>query len=287
VSNSLPQNWRLGLIGWPLTHSLSPQLHTAALAAAGLAGEYCLYPLAPLPEGQPALRDFLDGLRRGALEGINVTIPYKQAVIPYLDQLTPAAAAIGAVNTILRRGETLVGDNTDAPGFLADLEQVLDVQSNAAGTAVVLGAGGAARAVVYALAQRGWQVHIAARRPDQAAALAAQMKQAHRLSTGLLSAAGLCEHVGADLLVNTTPVGMAPQDAATPWPPGLAFPAHARVYDLIYSPAETTLVRAARQAGLRASNGLGMLVEQAAEAFERWTGHPADRESMRQAVHLL
>ncbi len=167
-----PPPFALGLTGHPLGHSLSPQLHNAALAALGLEGAYRLYPVAPLPEGQAALAELVGRLRSGELHGLNVTIPHKQAVMPLLDRLSPAARAIGAANTLVLRGGELLGENTDAPGFLVDLHTRLGAHlPRGSGRALVLGAGGSARAVVYALAGAGWQVRLAARRTTQAAAI--------------------------------------------------------------------------------------------------------------------
>ena len=302
----VPKRYALGLAGYPLEHSLSPALHYAALRAAGLEGEYRCYPIPPLPSGEAQLRDLLEQVRRGELHGLNVTIPHKGSVLPWLDELTPVAAAIGAVNTIFMNGDRLVGDNTDAAGFLADLRRLgwldrdgLPVESGAPVSerahALVLGAGGAARAVAYALARSGWTVAIAARRPEQAALLAADIEKAlvgGKISRPVVypllpgSPAGSAEPPPC-LIVNATPVGMAPDPRASPWPAGLPFPAGGCLYDLVYHPAETALVSRARAAGLRAANGLGMLVEQAALAFEAWTGRTAPIEAMRRAVELI
>jgi len=159
----------LGLVGWPLDHSLSPRMHNAALQTLGLAGEYRLYPIPPLPEGVTALSELLDRMRQGELKGLNVTIPHKQNVLSLLDEMTPAAQAIGAVNMIYSQGKQLTGNNSDAFGFLADLKRVFpSIFQEPDSTALVLGAGGSARAVVYALAQAGWRVMVAARRVQQA-----------------------------------------------------------------------------------------------------------------------
>ncbi len=275
----------LGLIGWPVEHSLSPVIHEAALRAAGRRGAYHLYPLRPEDAQAGLLVQLLKRLRSGELQGLNVTIPYKQRVLAYVDALTPAAAAIGAANTLYRVQDRLVGDNTDAAGFLADLQR-LGVAGPSA--ALVLGAGGAARAVVYALVDQGGSVQIAARRVDQAKDLVADLKRS--LPNARLTALALTprqlgravEH--CDLVVNATPLGMWPQLERSAWPPGVDFPAGAFVYDLVYNPRETALVRAARAADLRAEGGLGMLVEQAALAFERWTGIRAPRPAMYAAV---
>jgi shikimate dehydrogenase len=276
-----PPAFALGLIGYPLEKSLSPALQQAALQAAGLKGAYQLYPIASLPAGKDDLVRMLQQLRTRAVYGLNVTIPHKQNVLPYLDALTPAAAAIGAANTLYMDGDHLTGDNTDIPGFLYDLQRLLP---ETAGHALVLGAGGSARAVVYALAGAGWQVTVAARRPWQASALLEDLALAratHAISLETQSLAGLSD---LTLVVNTTPVGMLPNPEASPWPAGAPLPRTAAVYDLIYKPLETRLMRQAQAAGLRAINGLGMLVEQAALSFERWTGSQANRAAMWQAV---
>jgi shikimate dehydrogenase len=276
------------LTGWPLGHSLSPLLHRAALVALGLKGEYHLLPVPP--GDSSALEALLQQVRRGQLQGLNVTIPHKQAVLPLLDELSPTARAIGAVNTLWLREGRLVGDNTDAPGFLADLRARLG--DRLAGKARercawLIGAGGSARAVAFALASEGWRVVIAARRLEQAEALAASLggrldsEQFIPVSLAALPGGGVPQ---PQLIVNATPLGMTPQAETSPWPEGLAFPRGACVYDLVYNPPETRLVREARRAGLEAVTGLGMLVEQAALALEKWTGLPVPREAMFRAV---
>lgn len=276
---------RLGLTGWPLGHSLSPRLHQAALTALDLAGEYRLYPVPPLPEGRGDLAELVQQVRHGRLHGLNVTIPHKQNVLPLLDELTPAARAIGAVNTLYRQAGRLVGHNTDAPGFLADLERLgfAGPTSGPRPKALVLGAGGGARAVCCALAQAGWQVCITARRFEQASALAAGLS-ANSWAASALTYQPASLLLPFSLIINTTPVGMYPDVQASPWPDGIPFPAGAAVYDLVYNPPETALVRAARDAGLPAATGLGMLVEQAALAFEIWSGRPVPRLVLWNAV---
>ncbi|HFC09280.1 MAG TPA: shikimate dehydrogenase [Chloroflexi bacterium] len=267
--------YALGLLGYPLSHSRSPELHRGFLRRCGLAGEYRLY---EVPPGHPeALRAHLEALRREEIHGLNVTIPHKQRVLPWLDDFTPAAAAIGAVNTLWADHGRLWGDNTDAPGFLHDLQAHFGAWATRPHRALVLGAGGAARAVTYALLQAGWEVTVAARQPAQAATLCAALKAAASHPSG-----ALCRPLPwaqratllppPDLIVNATPLGMAPRAETSPWPSAAAFPPQARVYDLVYNPAETRLLQQARAAGLAAANGWGMLVAQAALAFRRWTG---------------
>lgn len=278
-----PEPYHLGLIGWPLAHSHSPVLHNAALRAAGLVGEYRVYPVRPGRGAESRLEELLSRLRCDELDGLNITIPYKQAVLPHLDSMTPTARAIGAVNTVLRSGGRLLGENTDAPGFLADLHHLGEMDR---GSAVVLGAGGAARAVVYALNRAGWVVHVLARRLEQAQQLVNDLRSSSPKLAVEIFARPMGMHAletlppALRLIVNTTPLGMAPDHQASPWPAELPFPPQAVVYDLVYNPPETELVRAARSAGLRARTGMGMLVEQAALSFEMWTGHPANREAM-------
>jgi len=286
------ENYSLGLTGYPLDHSLSPRIHAAALRDLNLQGDYRLYPV----EDAVGLKELLDGLRQGKLQGLNVTIPHKGSILSLLDVLTPTAMAIGAANTIFCRDGQLVGDNTDTAGFLADLDRLGWSQSkDQSQVALVLGAGGSARAVVYALTRSGWQVTVTARRQEQAQALVEtlQPSEGNGMTTGeikQLTAIHLNETSLSDLdaapglIINTTPLGMFPHQDASPWPQDLVFPAGAVVYDLVYNPAETALMRAARDGGLRVTNGLGMLVEQAALSFEMWTGIDAPREVMRQAV---
>ncbi len=259
---------KLCLLGYPLEHSLSPAIHNAAFREAGL--EDWQYELLPAPpEALPAA---LQRLREADCLGGNVTLPHKETVIPYLDGLTPAAQAIGAVNTLFKAGEALLGDNTDAAGFWQDLQRVFG--SLPAGEALVLGAGGAARAVVYALMRRGWQVTVAARRGEQAASLARTARAwgeaaPHALP---LEEVGAWHPRGESLIVNCTPAGMHPHPETSPWPPKTPFPRRARLYDLVYNPARTALVRRAQAAGLPAATGYGMLLAQAALAFHRWKG---------------
>ncbi len=278
---------QLGLTGYPLGHSLSPKLHAAAFKAVGLEGEYKVYPVSPDdPAGLPQL---MQRLRSGELQGLNVTIPHKQTVIPLLDELTPTAQAIGAVNTVILRDGRLVGENTDAPGFLADLKQSLNVAS--AGRALVLGCGGAARAVVYALLQNGWDVPLAIRRADEQ--MARELIESFKAFAGdrlsryvWLEAETLRPLVDSvQLVVNTTPLGMSPHVDVSPWPEGLPFP-RAALYDVVYNPRETLLVKQARAAGLRAETGLGMLVAQAALSFEIWTGRVPPIDVMLAAAEV-
>lgn len=284
----------LGVIGYPLEQSLSPQIHGAALYTLGISGEYRLYPIPELPAGAKLLEKRIEAVRSGGMAGLNVTIPHKQAVIPYLDVLTERARAIGAVNTIYRRDGQVWGDNTDAPGFGQDLLEQLRLSAPALldlggeRLALVIGAGGAARAVVYALREQGWRVIVTARRVSQAMALAQSLSASTPGGSSRIDAAALdrpsLDGLTPQLIVNASSAGMAPQAGVNPWPVGLPLPAGAFLYDLVYKPPETALILAARQAGLAAVNGLGMLVEQAALSLEIWLECVAPRNAMRAAL---
>jgi shikimate dehydrogenase len=267
---------QLGLIGYPLGHSLSPNIHTAAFQACGLEGRYSLFPIPP--DDRQGLKDLLARVRSGEIHGLNVTIPHKQNVIEFMDELTPTAQAIGAVNTIYLRDEKLIGDNTDAAGFLADLKRFVNKETGEQvnRTALVLGAGGSARAVVYALANDGWNVTISSRRLEQAQQLVQSFPSYHLPITNFSSF--ILPPSSFSLIVNTTPVGMSPNAEFSPLPENTQLPKDTVVYDLVYNPRETKLVKDARAQGCSATTGLGMLIEQAALAFELWTGHTPPRD---------
>jgi shikimate dehydrogenase len=269
----------LGLIGYPVSHSLSPKIQNAALKACGLEGEYSLFPIAP--DDMQALQNLLARVRSGEITGLNVTIPHKPNVIPFMDELTPTAKTIGAVNIIYMRENKLIGENTDAHGFLADLKKFLNTETRRHGeNALVLGAGGSARSIVYALCNDGWDVTIAARRIEQAGQLASSFTQYATCITNLDD----LQFSTFNLIVNTTPLGMKPNIHTSPLPENIRLPGHVSVYDLVYNPRETKLVRDARSQGLPATTGLGMLIEQAALGFELWTGQKLSSEIFRDAV---
>lgn len=269
---------RLSLFGHPLSHSLSPAMHNAALAELGLDG----WQYVPAPVPPSGLAEAVARLRADDHAGANVTVPHKRAVVALLDGVTPVAHAIGAVNTIVKQDGRLIGHNTDAAGLLADL-YAHDVRLSRR-PVLILGAGGAARAAVAALAGVGARVRVVARRPEQAEALRpiAALEVFEWTALGLLTAS---DEVA--LIINTTPLGMTPNTDASPWLEGTPFPPDAFVYDLVYNPPDTLFVRQARAAGLRAATGLGMLVEQGALALELWTGRQAPRATMRQAAEAI
>jgi shikimate dehydrogenase len=271
-----------GVIGHPVAHSRSPAMQQAAFDALGMAARYELW---DTPPEQLAAR--VAGLRAPEVLGANVTIPHKTTVLPLLDAVAPSASPpLAAVNTIVREesaaGVRLVGHNTDVPA----LRQVLAEQSAwAAGRRMlVLGAGGAARAALAVAQLEGSEVTVAARRVEGARAALAALAPAHVLDlaeTDALAAA----LAGAHVLVNTTPVGMRAAEAS-PLPLALLrqLSPTSFVFDMIYSPPETALVRAARALGLRAQGGLPMLLYQGALAFTLWTGHEPPLDAMRAAL---
>jgi shikimate dehydrogenase len=272
---------KLGLIGYPVGHSLSPALHAAALAALGVAGEYRAL---SVPPGE--LPTAVRGLHAAGYRGVNVTVPHKQAVLALLDAVTADAREIGAVNTIVVAPDgRLLGANTDWSGFAADLDELgLSVRGR---RVAVLGAGGAARAVVYALARAGARVAVYSRDVTRAQSLVGGLRAA--LGGAELSAHALGDLAGVDafdLVVNATSAGMAPQTDVSPWPEGLPYPRSAALYDLVYAPAVTRLMEQADAAGAPAYNGLGMLVQQAARSSELWTGRTPPLEAMRAAAAL-
>lgn len=260
----------LGVMGWPVAHSFSPVMHNTAAQDLGLDVVYV--PLAVRPG---RLADAVRGLPALGFRGVNVTVPHKEAILPLLDEIDPAAQAIGAVNTVdIPGGERSVGYNTDWSGFLADLEAQQVVVTGR--DCLVIGAGGSARAVVYALLQTGARVHCFARRPEQARQLQADIlpsfpgRMLRTYPWPQISA--VAAHLTAPLIVNCTPLGMVPHNDTSPWPDDTPFPAGSYIYDLVYNPRETRLMQQAKAAGCKASNGLGTLVFQGALAFEIWMG---------------
>jgi shikimate dehydrogenase len=270
---------KLSLLGYPLSHSVSPAMHNAALEAVGLR-DWC-YELMPIESER--LGEAITILRGDDYAGANVTVPHKETVMQYLDGITPVAEAIGAVNTIVKKENRLIGHNTDSAGLLADL-YTYDVHFSKH-PVLILGAGGSARAVVAACAAIGaGEIRIVARRREQAESLILNLQSPNSLifdwsPLGLIQACDDCA-----LIINTTPLGMSPNIDASPWIDGTPFPPDAFIYDLVYNPAETLFVRQARADGVRAATGLGMLIEQGALAFELWTNKTAPRKIMREAA---
>ncbi len=260
-----------GIIGYPLTYTFSPPMHNKAFEALDLNYKYLPFVVEP-----KALESAIDGIKSLNIKGINVTMPHKETVIDFLDELSAEAATIGAVNTIKNDNGRLIGYNTDARGFIKSLEEE---SFNPTGkTAIILGTGGAAKAVAAALARADAKgIVILGRSKNKAEAIAASLISNFReLSVKTLT-------FEDKLIVNATPVGMKESRDLLPVPLELINASHF-IYDLIYTPLETALINEARHKGARAANGLGMLLYQAASAFEIWTGISAPVEVMRQAL---
>lgn len=274
--------YHFGLIGYPLQHSFSPRIHQEFLKMQGLQGNYELFPIANDDQKNLEFRKIIQKIKAGDLNGINVTIPHKQNIIPFLDGLTSDAEIIGAVNTLYYSNGQVLGENTDVVGFLRDVSRLIDLNSK--GRALIFGAGGAARAVVVGLLKHGWQIDIVARRLERAEQLIEDIQE--RLGKPTLTHVPLMRafdlsqlyHLYRDtgetlsLIVNCTPVGMIGQETLQFFPSGIQINSKVRVYDLVYNPSETDFLTQAKQLGLCGLNGMGMLLEQAACSFEIWTG---------------
>jgi len=272
----------LGIIGYPIGHSMSPVFQQAALDECGVAARYVAYEVAP-----DEVEGFVNGLRQPGIKGINVTVPHKLAVMPFLDDIDDWAAEAGAVNTIVNRDGRLTGHNTDGYGFLRALREGAGFEPRGRRT-LILGAGGAARGVVLALAREGvGELTIANRTPERAEDLA-RLGQNRGVTARTIPLAGddLKEAAAsAELIVNCTSIGMThgPGENETPLP-GDAIPATALVYDLVYNPLETRLLREAAHAGARTLGGIQMLVYQGAASFEMWLERPAPVPVMLEAA---
>ncbi len=263
------------IVGDPVAHSLSPDLYRAAFAAHGLEG--WSYRRVRVPAGQ--LEASWEDLSR-RFAGINVTAPHKLTARRLATEVTPGAARCGSVNTVTFRTSGALGDSTDGAGFLVALGEVGAARP---GRAVILGTGGAARAVAAELQGAGWRILLAGRDRGQAGRVCDELGAG--ASPLAISRAELAPALqDADLLVNATPVGA--DGVSTPLPQ-VQLRTGTAVIDLLYRPSETALLRSARSSGCRTASGLGMLVEQAALAFESWSGLPAPRAQMLAAVQTV
>jgi shikimate dehydrogenase len=268
----------LGIVGWPLGHTLSPALHNFVLARLGLQHRYVPFPVEDGERLEAALR----GLCAAGVVGVNVTIPYKVAAAPLCDELTADARLAGAVNTLRFEGGRIVGHDTDIAGFgraLAERGAVVTERR-----VLVLGAGGAARAAVVFLHRAGAKVTVAARQRAKGEELAKGLAQSVGAEIGVVDWDDRSAAVKrADVVVNTTPIGMwprtgdSPLDISAPLGPGHV------VYDVVYNPVKTRLLARAAEAGATCLDGLDMLVHQAFDALDFWTGRPTDRRLVRDA----
>ena len=279
----------VGVFGHPVTHSLSPAMHNAAFAALDLPFVYVAFPVAP-----DALSPALRSLAALGIVGVNLTIPHKERALESMDAITEEARLVGAVNTVHCVDGRLIGDNTDGQGFFQPLAEAgVDVAGQ---TVLILGAGGAARAVAYRLAREGADLVLANRTRERAERLAGEItslsdvtrRAAVRVvdwNEGVADNAELADALRtARVLVNTTRVGMFPDDHAMPPLPPDALSPTTLVYDLVYNPVETRLLREARRGGCATLTGVKMLVYQGAAAFQRWCGVWPPTDVMEQAV---
>jgi shikimate dehydrogenase len=270
----------LGVIGDPIEHTLSPAMHNAALQALGLDFVYVPFHVRPaqLPQA-------LAGMRGLGIRGLNVTVPHKRAVIEHLDEISPEAAAIGAVNTIVNEDGRLLGHNTDVYGVIESLRR--DAGLDALPPHVVLlGAGGAARAILFGLLQRTEvkSIQLLNRTVERAEELAADFdRSGARISVASLDDRS-GEQITAQLVINSTSVGMTPHPEFSPLGERSGFRPGMTLLDIVYNPPTTRLMQQAEEAGARAVNGLGMLVFQGAGSFELWTGTVPPVEAMKAAA---
>lgn len=272
----------LGVFGFPVEHSLSPAMHNAAIAALGLS--YIYLPFQVSPEH---LEQAIRSLPALGIVGVNLTIPHKESVLPFLDDITEEAHDVGAVNTVHCVEGKLLGDNTDGRGFFTPLiERGVSISGK---QVLVLGAGGAARSVVFRLVREGARVILVNRTRERAEQLAQDVAAAG--FGAVVDVLDLSDRVRyaeatrqATLLVNTTRVGMFPHAEELPPVALEEFTPNLTVYDLVYNPIQTRLLQEAEQRGCPVLNGVKMLVGQGALAFERWTGVVPPRDVMENAV---
>jgi shikimate dehydrogenase len=255
---------RVGVVGWPIEHSLSPAMHNAAFRALGMENDW-LYDAMAIP---PDIADYaVKEPKRHGYIGLNITIPFKEQALQW-GIADAKARAIGAVNTIDFRDDTAT--NTDVDGFIGDL-LAHDVALKGE-KVIVLGAGGAARAAVYGLWQQGAEIVVVNRTLSRAQEMLTQLT----FSAGILNVKAVtldeAAEWGASLIINSTSAGMSPKVDESPWIDGVPFPKAVAVYDMVYNPAQTRFMQQAESAGGRAIGGLGMLARQGAAAFKIWTG---------------
>jgi shikimate dehydrogenase len=279
---------RLGcIIGYPIGHSLSPTIYNAAFEALGIEARFEAWSTPP-----EELKGAIQRLRSPEMLGMSVTVPHKEAVIPLLDAVQPAAQAIGAVNCVVKDGARLIGHNTDREGFLRSLRECGFEPEGA--SVLILGAGGVAHAVAYGLAETGVaSIAFAGRTPQRVAATAAHLRAVAPSTLRIEELRWHDEPFGAacrevDLIVNCTPLGMSRTDSEGQSP---LLPEHLRpgvyVFDTVYTPLQTALLRQARSALARPVGGLDMLVYQAAACLKLWLGREAPIDIMREAARRV
>ena len=258
------------VIGDPVRHSLSPRLHNAGFAALGLDWFYVACPVA---KGQAA--QAIEAMRTLGIEGLSVTMPHKKSVAVAVDDLSPTAAKLGAVNCVRRDGDRLVGENTDGIGFVDSLRSQLQMDPDGL-TIVIVGAGGAARSIALAMAEHGAQVGIF----NRTATSAEEVVEIVGAASSVVQEEAIRD---ADVIVNATPLGMS--NDSLPFDPSLLSKGQSLI-DLIYEPEKTALLLEAESLGVKTLNGVGMLLHQAGAQFQLWTGCEPPLREMAQAVGL-
>jgi 3-dehydroquinate dehydratase/shikimate dehydrogenase len=259
-----------GLIGNPVSHSLGPYIHNAAFRELGVNAVY-------LPFKVEDLKEFVQGFKGLGVQGYSVTIPHKEAIMPLLDELDPLAREIGAVNTVVNKGGKLMGYNTDSTAAVRELEEGIgDLRGK---KITLIGAGGAARAIAFGLKKKGATITLVNRTEERARRLAQELDCQYRRFEDFSRA----DKKEVEVLINTTSVGMYPRTDATPVPPEILRPGM-WVFDIVYNPLQTRLLKEATQRGCHTLEGLRMFLYQAARQFELWTGRPAPLELMERVV---
>ena len=271
----------LGIFGYPISHTLSPAMHNAVIKALGLDMVYLPFEVKP-----SNLKEAINGIKSLGIIGVNITIPHKESVIRFLDDISEEARLVGAVNTIVYKDRKLVGYNTDGSGYMASLKEELGFNPKSK-RIIIIGAGGAARGILAALAtQKPKSITVANRTLSRAVSLIKAFKGKFRdtrfeaidLDNNMLK----MSFNSVDLLINTTSVGMKQSKALKI--PLETLPKIAIVSDIIYNPLETLLLKKAKKLGLTTHGGLGMLVHQGARSFKLWTGMDAPMNVMRKAA---
>ncbi|HLA37638.1 MAG TPA: shikimate dehydrogenase, partial [Candidatus Brocadiales bacterium] len=256
-----------GLIGNPVGHSLGPYVHNAAFRELGINAVY-------LPFKVENLSEFVQGFRGLKVQGYSVTIPHKEAIVPLLDGLDPLAREIGAVNTVVNKAGNLMGYNTDSTAAMRELEEAMgDLKGK---KATLIGAGGAARAIAFGLKKKGADVTLVNRTEDRARRLAEELGCRYRRFEDVTK-------IDGEVLINTTSVGMYPKTDISPVPPEAIRPGM-WVFDIVYNPLQTCLLREAEERGCRTLDGLRMFLYQAAQQFELWTARPAPLGLMEKII---
>ncbi|MDR4226447.1 shikimate dehydrogenase [Bacillus mojavensis] len=266
-----------GVIGNPIAHSMSPDIHNAALKDLGLDGHYHAFKVE-----EDSLEDAVKGIRALGLQGINVTVPHKVSIMDHLDHIDESAKVLGAVNTVRREGDKLVGYNTDGEGFVRSLMRILDKPISEL-SFLMIGAGGAARAIFTTIVRDNPEKFDICNRTIEKAKQLTDSAPSFR-NVEVLSIKEAEERLEQyDVIIHTTSVGMYPNVEDIPLSLQRAA-SSAVVCDIVYNPIQTSLLKEAKQKGLKTLDGVGMFVEQAALSFRLWTGHEPDVEKMRSIV---